>query len=101
MIVRQPPTRVNQSGDMMTERVRVGGPEKISLYDVLVELNSLDATDVRVSQGMFIWTRPATAEEKKSWADAQDRYEAYTEKWERETLIRLKEKYESSTSDPE
>jgi hypothetical protein len=101
MLVRNAPTRVDQSGDMMTERLRVGGPEEVSLNEVLMELTNLNATGVRVNSGMFSWHRPATPEEKQSWVDAQARYEAYTEKWERETLIRLKAKYESPVSNTE
>ena len=95
MITRQNPTRVDKTGELMTERLVVDGPIDVTLLEVLAELESLGATDVRVKAGMFSWVRPATDEEKQDWANAQLEHEARTEKWEREMLVRLKEKYES------
>jgi hypothetical protein len=93
-IERRPPTYTDHSGERMTERLAVAGPnDPVPLSNVLAALSDID-TEVFVHSAFFSWERPATGDEHQHYLDLQEAQRQRTEKWEREMLIRLKDKYE-------
>lgn len=84
------------NGEVVVERVFVDGPDSISwndLYRLLLDMGAMPASQVIVHGASLSWERPPTEEEKQQTADYNRRRAEHLEKWERETLARLKEKY--------
>ena len=67
-----------------------------SLLSYVSKLTSDDVSfdDILVQVTMIEWTRPATPEELEERRKCDERHRSRMEGWERETLARLKAKYE-------
>lgn len=94
-VERRTPT--HSGDDHMVERIIVQGPEDVPLTEVLDALTDVwgevPRSNVVVHGSSWSWRRLATQEEQQqSLKYRQDRADAL-ERWERQTLERLKEKY--------
>jgi hypothetical protein len=93
-IARRTPTYLDHSGEIMTERLAVGGPDPVPLSEVLAALvDAGGVSGVVVHTAFFSWMRRATDEEHQHYLDLQENQRQRTEKWEREMLVRLTAKY--------
>lgn len=71
---------------------------RVSVASLLAHLATIEP-DLKPEQMMLnfatvTWTSPATEEERAARAEQRRRADERTEAWERETLVRLKKKYE-------
>jgi hypothetical protein len=96
-VYRRTPTRTDHSGEFMTERMGVeGGKDEVTLDEVLLMLKQAEVTGSALVHTIFLsWVRPATEEEKQEHRGYNQRRDERMEQWERETLARLKRKYET------
>jgi hypothetical protein len=94
-IRRHDPSYTDHSGERMTERLFVDGSrDPIPLADVLAALVDADGiSGVFVHSASFSWVRHSSGDEHQRYLDLQENRRQRTEKWERETWERLKEKY--------
>jgi hypothetical protein len=58
----------------------------------------VDLADFQINWATVVWSRPATAEELAQRRQAEERWEARHEEWERKTYARLVEKYGDPTA---
>jgi hypothetical protein len=85
----------SSDNDLRNGYVAVDG--RISIAELIAYMADVapgvDLADIEVNWATVVWARPATAEEIAQRKQAQDRWEARHEEWERKTLATLTAKY--------
>lgn len=70
---------------------------RVSIAELIYHMEQvapgLTIEDMEINWATVVWSRPATGEELEQRRLAQAQWEARHERWERETLARLTEKY--------
>ena len=86
----------SDDNDIRTAYMAVDG--RMSIAELIEHMKNVapgvDIADIHVNWATVVWSRPATKEELTIRRQAQARWEARHEAWERETYARLKAKYE-------
>lgn len=94
---RRTPTRTDRSGERMTERMDVSGPDRVHLSElveaVVEAIGPTDMHEVIVHSAFLSWERPSRVEEMQEWLAYERDAAKRLEKWERETYERLKGKF--------
>lgn len=88
-------TWASTDNDLRTGYMAVDG--RISIADLIAHMAEtapgVDLADIQVNWATVVWHRQATAEEIADRRQAEARWEARHEAWERKTLAQLTAKY--------
>jgi hypothetical protein len=94
--IREPQwTWESNDNDVRVGRVSIDGT--VSIAELISHMQKIapgsNVDDCQINFGTVRWTRPATAEELAEREQDYERQRVRREKWERDTLQRLTEKY--------
>jgi hypothetical protein len=85
----------SDTNDLRNGYMAVDG--RISIADLIARMQEVapgvDLADINVNWATVVWARPATDQELEARAEGRRRHMVRQEKWERETLARLLNKY--------
>lgn len=100
MIRHRTPTQTDDTGERMTERIFMEGPDPMPLNDLLAYVvdaggHLMGPDAVQVHAASFVWERDATQEERQRWREWREHQKKRSEEWEWETYVRLKRKFET------
>lgn len=86
-----------ESNDSTTRTGHMAVDGRVSIADLIEHMQAIAPGvalgDIQINWATVKWTREATAEELDQRRQANERWQARHEAWERDTLKRLTEKY--------
>jgi len=85
----------SKDNDLRNGYLAVDG--RVSIAELIAHMETLapgvDLADMDINWATVVWSRKATAEELAQRRQAEERWEARHEEWERKTLAKLIKKY--------